>query len=267
MKTRDRLCRFAIVIVLASSSAASNDGSFGTYLEVNPSFISVANGSFHDPEPSFVGPNGWLGHVRYGYGIGGRLLIALPYGIQPFVGYHAIFLAESAPNADLLQSIYAINYKMQSDGSPTVGTGYKLTGWDFGVIYEPKWIGLSFSPYVGAAVRTDKFNATTTFDGYMYDDYEGGYTHISGNSTLQTKNNLGFVVNLGLSFSINNISLVPEASYTASASTITARNSRWNWHVSEGPIGTETSPLYLSKEELLHKNFLQFGIGIRFQVF
>jgi len=250
-------------LLMAPSIAFSITDSSAVDLELTPFYVFVAKGSFHDSRHIF-GPNGWLGDISHGGGIDARILISLSAGIQPFVGYHIVFLAEGAPTADVMRSLYGLTYDFLGGSEPTIHTNYRLSGFDFGLNYQPNWIALPIKPYVGFAVRTDKFIATTSFSGLIIDRYSGNLDHISGGSTFQTADNFGYTFHLGFSVSFDRISIAPEAGYTTSISKIISRDSKWSSDATQGVTGGYGQ--ILVEGEQLRKNFFQFGIGIRYQL-
>lgn len=278
----------SVVLFLLPIGVQAQDRPVGVSVSVHGSFLVPPASAYQDPEvPRFVNGEitdfGWLNEVDRGVGGEGRLLLRLPFGLAPFVGYHRSALHESG-----VTDRYWVNIYAQPIGDPSrfeaarQEVDYRTQGFSAGLLYDVPGLGSVGSvvqPYVLGEVRTEQLRATTRVTGVARNFYtSNGWTGpFRGRSEMETETTFGLGLGLGLRVSLSQLlpfggvleraALVPEVKLVRMRDAeITDRYYEWDIESIDPRSEYQSRPRILDRQDV-EMEYVEFRLGLRYDLF
>lgn len=274
------------VLFLLPICVKAQDRPVGVSVSVHGSFLAPPASAYQDPEvpwdrrkqtrPDF----GWLNEVDRGLGGEGRLILRLPFGLSPFVGYHSSSLHESGAGETYWTHIYE-----QPIGEPDRfepkrrEVNYRTRGFSAGFLFALPELNSVVQPYLLSEVCTEQLRATTRVTGFARDFYTSNpWTgSFEGRSEMETETTFGVGLGMGLQVSLSRVlpfggmlkraALVPEVKYVLMQDAqITDRYYEWDIDNIDPRSEYQSHPTTFDRQEV-EMAYFEFRFGLRYDLF
>lgn len=273
-------------LILLPIRVQAQERPVGVDVSVHGSFLAPPASAYQDPEISWdrrrqPRPDyGWLNEVDRGLGGEGRLILRLPFGLSPFVGYHSSSLHEGGIGEAYWSHIYEQPIGESDRFEPKRReVNYRTRGFSAGFLFALPELDSVVRPYLLSELRTEQLRATTRVTGFARDFYTSNpWTgSFEGRSEMGTETTFGVGLGVGLQVSLSQLlpfggmleraALVPEVEYVLMRDAqIANRYFEWDIDSIDPRSEVQSHPTTFDRQEI-EMEYFEFRLGLRYEIF
>lgn len=216
--------------------------------------------AIRDGEAQCCYGHGWVKEPSGASSVEGRLSVAAPWGLRPFVGYHQRSFRDDAPMA-LLADIYGAG--MLEGATPDViDVRHRVRGFSLGATLEPGTALLGLRPFVLGEATRDRFSSRTELAMDLPPRPDRGGRRLTGSSHLRTESAWGWGAGAGVRVSIGAFELRPLVHYATVEAPTSTRTFEWARVEGDGSTHEMRGDLDIPEGQELRTRYLEFSLGV-----
>ncbi|MFC1492530.1 hypothetical protein ACFL6O_01120 [candidate division KSB1 bacterium] len=249
-------------------------GKIGLSLEIDLGYVNINSESFVDPKPVDHIASGYFSDIRSRYNLSGKLLLNLPYSLNPYLSYNYISLYENDLfniDSGLLRKLYSQTIFESIETIQISAEDIYMSGFGAGIRIDPFAI-YKIRPFIQAEINFYNFSTRyfqeVDVSGLDLSDYPDEDAHLYGQGQFETDRIYAGKIGFGFKYRYKNFEIVPYINYQRSKFAASNRfnERRYIFFSDELLVSFNRFIPDVRTDQIIDMNWIEAGLGISYAV-